>query len=111
MKPKDFAKLLARDIWCQHCGRQDDTLTVQHRKNRKMGGSKLLDNPSNLVLICSEFNGLMESNSGQAEFARKMGLKLSSWENPAEVPIFYGGEYWLLDDNWNKILLPYYDPH
>jgi 5-methylcytosine-specific restriction endonuclease McrA len=111
MTPKEFKKLLERDQVCQHCGVSDDTLIPQHRINRGMGGSKLLDRPSNLVLLCSNYNGLIESNSGQAEFARKMGLKLSKWENTTEVPIFFAGQWYLLDDKWGRYLLPYYNPH
>ena len=103
MNLKEFQKLLARDVCCQHCGRIDDTLVVQHRANRGAGGSKSRNRPSNYVLICSSFNGLMESSAAHAEFARKMGIKLGSWENPLEVPVYFGGQYWLLDDDWGKV--------
>jgi len=110
MTPKEFAKLVRRDVVCMHCGLADDTLVPNHRKGRGMGGSKLLNNPSNLVLVCSLFNGQIESSAPHAEFARKMGLKLSSWEDPKEVPVYFGGRYWLLDDNWGKLELPFYEP-
>jgi hypothetical protein len=109
MTPKEFAKLVKRDGFCLHCGKSDDTLVPQHRKNRGMGGSKLLDNPSNLVLICSLFNGQIESSPPHAEFARKMGIKLLSWEDPKEVPVQFAGRFWLLDDNWGKLELPFFE--
>ena len=111
MNLKEFQKLLARDQVCQHCGIANETLVPNHRISRGMGGSKKLNNPSNLVLICSSFNGLIESSAPHAEFARKMGIKLNSWENPLEVPVYFGGQYWLLDDTWGRTVLPNYEEH
>ena len=58
-----------------------------HRKNRGMGGSKLLDTPDNLMMICSSWNGLMESDAGLAASARGWGHKLPVWER-LEMPVF-----------------------
>lgn len=52
-----------------------------------MGGSKLLDIPENLIMICAEWNGAMESNAKAANGARGWGHKLSAWES-VELPVF-----------------------
>lgn len=71
-------KLQERDKWCWHCGSTD--LVPHHRKNRQAGGSKLLDRLDNIILVCAQYNGLMESDADVAEQARKFGHKLRSWE-------------------------------
>jgi hypothetical protein len=99
-----WAKVLERDVCCWHCGRIDDTLVPQHRVNRGMGGSKLLDTPSNLVAMCSESNLLMESNAEFREKALQYGWKLERYKFPEATPIydFYKGDWFLIDNQWNK---------
>jgi hypothetical protein len=53
-----------------------------------MGGSKARDEASNVIVMCSRVNGLMESDPIVAEMAREFGWKLESWQNPVDVPIF-----------------------
>lgn len=85
--PKKILKLVQeRDSHCWHCGREDD-LVPHHRINRGMGGSKLLDIPENLLMVCAEWNGAMESNAKAANGARGWGHKLSGWES-LELPVF-----------------------
>ena len=95
---KTRAAILARDPHCYHCGQTED-LTVHHRKNRGMGGSKLLDTPDNLMAVCSRYNGEMESVSGVAALARQWGHKLPVWESTG-WPVFdvAGGWWFLLED-------------
>lgn len=109
LTPKEFAKYLKRDGGCIHCGLEDDTLIPQHRINRQSGGSKKRDRPSNIIVLCSAYNTLIESNANAAKTARELGIKLNSWENPLEVPIYQHGEYWLLDDNFGKVLFKNFD--
>ncbi len=110
MTPKEFKKYLERDFnECVHCGISDDTLVPNHRKNRGHGGSKLLNQSSNIVVMCSEFNGKIESVPAAADMARKFGWKLSSWDDPTEVPIYSRGAWWLLDDNYGRVEFLYYD--
>jgi hypothetical protein len=71
-------KLQKRDQWCWHCGSTE--LVPHHRKNRQAGGSKLLDRADNIILVCAQYNGLMESDADVAEQARLFGHKLRSWE-------------------------------
>ena len=104
MNPKAFSKFLARDKSCVHCGAFDDTLIPQHRINRGMGGSKLLNKPSNIVVLCSAFNGLIESNAAAAALAMKHGIKLQSWQVPETTPVWYASEsaWFLLDNEGNR---------
>lgn len=103
--PKQFAKYLKRDQYCYHCGLQDETLIPQHRINRGMGGSKTLDTPSNIIVLCSYANGLVESNAFWAERARQFGWKLSSWADPSVNPVFdvVSGDWWVLDDSFGRV--------
>jgi len=65
---------------------REDTFVPQHRINRGMGGSKLLDRPSNVIVMCSEWNGLIESSSHHAVRAHNYGWKLSRWDSPEDRP-------------------------
>jgi hypothetical protein len=87
MTPKQFRKFLDRDGGCWHCG-DAETAVPHHRVNRGMGGSKARDEASNVIVMCSRVNGLMESDPIVAEMAREFGWKLESWQNPVDVPIF-----------------------
>ena len=58
-----------------------------------MGGSKVADNLQNVILVCAEYNGLMESDPETANRARDLGHKLSKFLAPSE-PCF--------DNVWRK---------
>lgn len=89
MTPKQFKKFLDRDYGhCCHCGVEDDTLIPQHRSNRGMGSVKSRNADANILVMCSAFNGLVESNSDAAALALKNGWKLQSWDNPEFVPFW-----------------------
>lgn len=105
MTPKQFRKYLDRDQACVHCGLDDDTLIPQHRVNRGMGGSKRLDKPSNIVVFCSAFNQLVESDALAASIARMAGWKLYADQDPATTPMFdsVSKHWWLLDDSFNRV--------
>lgn len=64
-------------------------LTVQHRINRGMGGSKLLDGLENLLTLCSRCNERLESDAAFAELGRERGWKLFSWESPVETAVWF----------------------
>lgn len=70
-------------------------------------GSKNLKaaQPSNIVVLCAEANGLLESSAEFAELGRRFGWKLRSHEEPTDVPIFGHGGWWLLNDDFTKDLL------
>ena len=102
MNKKTFQKFLDRDKVCAHCGTDDDTLIPQHRANRGMGGSRSLDRPSNIIVMCSEANGLLESNARFAEVGRSLGWKLERHQVPEFTPVLLADGYWLLDNDFNK---------
>ena len=78
--------LLKRDDYCLHCG-DTETLVPHHRINRGMGGSKTLDDPRNIVLICSWYNGQLESDAETARRGREYGHKLSRFDS-FEKPLY-----------------------
>ena len=81
---------------------------IQHRRARKMGGSRspLISGIQNAVLLCGTpltgCHGLAEKRD---EHMHGMGIWLEEHEDPARVPIMFDGEYggttvWLTDDAW-----------
>jgi len=77
-------------------------VSPHHRLNRGMGGSKARDVPSNIIVICSELNSRMESDSATAQEAKAVGWKLSSGADPASVAVqHYSGSWRLLDDKFS----------
>lgn len=107
MKESIRKRIFKRDHGiCWHCG-TDENVTVHHRTNRGMGGSKNLDMPSNLVVMCSEFNFLMEADLSAFRLAKKKGWKVSKYQRAAEIEIEnHEGRTFLLDDmfrRWEKI--------
>ena len=99
MNGRQFALYLARDLHCVcGCVGREDTFVPQHRINRGMGGSKLLDRPANVIVMCSEMNGLIESDQAFAAMARAYGWKLSRWDSPEDTPF-----YDQATDTWNTI--------
>ena len=106
MTKKEFDKYLQRDLGCWHCGSQGDDLIPHHRLNRGMGSKNSVANqPSNIIALCSEANGLLESNAKFAELGRSLGWKLGSYDKPTEVAIFGHGGWWLLNNDFTKDLL------
>jgi hypothetical protein len=103
MTPKDFQKYLDRDHYCLHCG-ATEALAPNHRINRGMGGSKSRNTPSNIVVICSMLNGLIESDSRYAKVAAEYGWKLPSWKTAETEPVYdaISGVWYLLDNNFGR---------
>jgi len=103
---KEFARYVQRDSYCLHCG-ETEAIAPNHRINRGMGGSKKRNNPANIVVICSELNGLIESDFRLSELAKHYGYKLESWEEPKRVAVLdtYTGSWWLLDDYYGRTLV------
>ena len=104
MKASELKKLRERDKWCWHCGEVND-LVPHHRINRGMGGSKVLDNLQNIILVCAEYNGLMESDADVAKSARELGHKVSKFSN-SSVPLFdnISQSWYLLDATGGKLV-------
>ena len=76
----------------------------QHRKNRGMGGSKTRDVPSNIIVLCSKFNWLIEADAHWASVAKTYGWKLQSWQNPLDTPVYdvNDGKYYILDNEFRR---------
>lgn len=72
-------KVYARDGHaCWHCGATEG-LSIQHRANKGMGGSKHRDRLDNLLTFCLEANQRLESDANFAMQGRDNGWKLASW--------------------------------
>jgi len=102
--PKKVLKLVQwRDPHCCHCGATED-LVPHHRINRGMGGSKLLDTPDNLMMVCARYNGDMESDFRVANQARAWNHKLPVWEDTG-LPVFdaVGFRWWVLLPDGSKV--------
>lgn len=104
MNRKEFAKFLKRDLGrCYHCGISDETLIPQHRSNRGMGGGGSND-ASNIIVLCSLANGLLESDPQFALQGRENGWKLNRWQDSSLEPVYdaYGGFWVYLDDDYGR---------
>ncbi len=71
-----------------------------------MGGSKLLDRFDNLMMVCAQYNGAMESDFEVAQTAREQGHKLTQWDN-FDRPVFdnYSRQWYRLLSNGEKELV------
>lgn len=107
MTPKEFAKYLVRDGACYHCGSTGDSLIPQHRANRGAGGSKLRDKPANIIVFCSEANGLLESDAAFATRGRLYNWKLYSWQDPEIEPVYeaHTDTWFVLSNNGARTIL------
>jgi hypothetical protein len=47
-----------------------------------MGSYKALDTLQNVIMVCADYNGRMESDASVAQFARDLGHKLSKFMSP-----------------------------
>lgn len=103
---KTRALVLARDgDRCAHCGTSFG-LTIQHRINRQMGGSKTRDTPAHLLTLCADSNTRLESDSSFADLGRLMGWKLRSWDDPEATPVrYYDGNTYQLTDRFTRQLV------
>lgn len=104
LSKREFARLMERDEGCVHCGEME-AVAPNHRINRGMGGAgKSASRPSNLVVLCSLVNGLIESDSVWRAKALEFGWKLERWQNPAECEFYdQRSDIWyLVDDDWQK---------
>lgn len=104
MKQREFDRYLERDGHkCLHCGTTEG-LVPQHRRNRGMGGSRLRNIPSNIIVLCSGYNGLIEQDDRAASQAVAYGWKVVGMDAPSMVPVYDRGAqgWYLLDDNYGR---------
>ena len=106
MNGKTFRKFLDRDGGCVHCG-ETEAVSPHHRKNRGMGGSKILDRPSNVIVLCSWLNSALESDPKWAAIAREFGWKLTAGQDPELVPVVLrdGESMALLDNEHGRVIV------
>lgn len=78
----------------------NDPLVPQDRSNRGMGGFNGNLNLANYVWLESWVNGGLESNADSAAEARRRGIKISRYDDPATVPVIHAvhGTVYLCED-------------
>ena len=103
MNAKQFQRFIDRDGGCVHCG-ELEAIAPHHRAGRGMGGSKLRDVPSNIIVLCSSLNQRIENDAELAKRAASLGWKLHSWQNPLEEPFWHYRLGWSLIDDKHKII-------
>lgn len=87
MSPTVFGWVLERDGHrCASCGTGGNTLVPNHRLNRGMGGSKARETPTNVVTMCYECNGIIESDATSRAIAVAYGWKLLTGDDPDTMP-------------------------
>ena len=104
MSAANYKRLMERDGGhCVHCGATEG-LVPQHRQNRGMGGSLVREQPSNIVTLCSRFNGEIESDAAKADLARDMGWKLRLGTMPEAKALYdmVTRRWYYLDNEWNR---------
>jgi hypothetical protein len=74
-----------------------------------MGGSRSLDRPSNIIVLCSAANLLLETDAKFAEFGRELGWKLTRDQIPEFTPVLLYDGFWLIDNDFNKTPVPEID--
>lgn len=92
--------VLARDDWrCQRCGRDISNglpYSLQHRRPRGMGGSKLLHTMANLVTLCGtatspgHCHSAVEGDRG----SKATGWLVPNGATPENWPVLRFGDWW-----------------
>ena len=74
-----------------------------HRKNRGMGGRKSLDVPANLILVCADYNWLMEADAKVLITALRLKHKIRQTDSLFE-PVFDNvtHQWFVLDNEGSK---------
>jgi len=88
---------------CQLCGQSVLNIpsAIHHRRRKGMGGSALLESPSNLIRVCGSGNtdGCHGRVHGNPEWAHQAGWLLWETDDPQDTPILtiHGWVYLLRD--------------
>lgn len=79
---------------CEYCGLWGTTL--DHRLPRSQGG---LWEPCNIFALCGDgTRGHHGEKEHHPQWAAELGLRVWSYQNPAEVPVMRRGQLVLLDN-------------
>ena len=99
--------IAARDLGCVIHGATgcSGDLVHHHRKGRGAGGVKSRNRVANGLLVCGDWNGLVESMPDLAEQARKNGWKLRTDHEIDTLPVYIPrlGVFVFLDDAGNYL--------
>ena len=69
-----------------------------------MGGSKLMDGPENLIVMCAWANGRLESHAAFADLGRIYGWKIRRSDDPTTIPVLYpDGDHYALTTRGTRI--------
>lgn len=76
-------------------------LTHHHRKGRGAGGVKSRNRVANGLLVCGQWNGMVESDAATASKARSFGWKLRTDHEIDTIPVYIPklGRHVYLDDD------------
>lgn len=91
---------------CERCGGELNTMSVHHRRPRKMGGSRLPDTnqPQNLLVLCGTgitgCHGWIESNRHAAVTD---GYLLYQNDDPCQHPYLGHDGWWWLTETAEKM--------
>jgi len=102
MNPGDRIRMKRRDgDRCLSCQRTD-TLTLQHRRSRGMGGSKIPLTPADVCTLCLDCNTRAEADL-QGKSLRH-GWKVRRWAAATTVPVYDAAAkaWFLLGPEWDR---------
>lgn len=105
MNQREFRRYLDRDGGkCLHCGTTEG-LVPQHRRNRGAGGSMARNVPSNIIVLCSAFNGFMEADAVAAGRAVAYGWKVQGEDAWELIPVYdvTAQGWFILDDHYGRL--------
>jgi hypothetical protein len=93
---RDRIAVYERDEYkCVAAGSEDQvstcspSLTIQHRADRGMGGTSIVVPLAGLATMCWKHNHAASHDPAFMVLATKLGWKLSKYEDPHKVAIFY----------------------
>lgn len=89
---------------CQMCGGHLGVGSIHHRKPKGMGGSALLEHPSNLVTVCGLGNadGCHGKAHSNPQWARNHGWIVSRSLDPRDIPVDMHDGWFTLDDSGGR---------
>lgn len=84
----DRQAVLFREGWVCAMGCGNRANVVNHRANRGAGGHRASNRLANACALCHACNDRIESDAVAARKARELGVKLSRYDDPEQVPFY-----------------------